>query len=88
MSVLLVPDLTDPLAGDSPASALPAALAVIERRGRGPGAFCSWIVARCPYCGRSHRHGPVPAGADPRAHLGPRHAHCWPGGEYRLVEAG
>ena len=88
MSVPLVPDVTDPLVGAPPSSALLAAVVVIERRRRGPEVFCSWVVARCPYCGQPHRHGPVPVGADPRAHLGPRRAHCWPGGEYHLVEAG
>jgi len=35
-----------------------------------------WVVLRCPYCGRQHRHGAGRPGDDPRQFLGPRVQHC------------
>ncbi len=89
MPVLLTPELADVPAADVPSRpSLAAAPAVLETRHRGREIVHSWVVLRCPYCTRLHRHGPVPAGAAPRAHLGPRRSHCWPGGEYCLIEVG
>ena len=89
MPVLLTPELAEAPAADVPSRpSLAAAPAVLETRHPGWEIDHSWVVLRCPYCTRPHRHGQVPAGADPRAHLGPRRSHCWPGGEYRLIEVG
>ena len=50
----------------------PQALAVLSR-GR---ACYSWVVPRCPLCGRKHAHGGGDLAGDPRALLGHRVAHC------------
>jgi hypothetical protein len=46
-----------------------------------------WVVERCPFCGREHRHG---GGTRERpAFLGARAAHCTDGGppkQYLLTE--
>jgi hypothetical protein len=72
----------------------PTALVALEiaRGARGP--LWTWVVARCPYCGKRHVHGghvlSDPGIGDPRRWLGGRVAHCIPKGdrdEYRLVEA-
>lgn len=87
--VLVTPKPLDALPADRPSRpALSAAPVVLQTRTRGREIFHSWVVLRCPYCTRPHQHGPVPPGADPRAHLGFRRSHCWPGGEYRLEETG
>ncbi len=89
MPVVLTSELTAALPADVPSRpALSAALAVLQTRTRGQEIFQSWVVLRCPYCTRPHQHGPVPPGAAPRAYLGSRRSHCWPGGEYRVEEAG
>ncbi len=89
MTVLLTPERADvPVADVQSRPSLAAAPAVLETRRRGWELFHSWVVLRCPYCTQPPRHGPVPADAAPRAHLGPRRSHCWPGGEYCLVEVG
>jgi len=66
---------------------VPAAPAVLQR-GR---ACWSWVVPRCPLCGKRHSHGGGALDRDPRRLLGHRVAHCvCPGvvGSYELVEAG
>lgn len=53
-----------------------------------------WRVDSCPYCSQQHYHGGGEKGADPRATLGHRLAHCpvpfseaaSKGGGYMLVE--
>ncbi len=36
----------------------------------------SWVVIRCPFCGKKHYHGGGPGDGDPRNYLGERAAHC------------
>ncbi len=47
----------------------------------------TWVVRRCPYCDRTHRHRRVPAAADPRHHLGWQRARCNPARGYFLEDA-
>ena len=50
-----------------------------------------WVIARCPFCGKRHRHGAGPPDGDPRKFLGSRVPHCCGGDDqcddvYVLVE--
>ncbi len=35
-----------------------------------------WLVERCPYCGKRHRHEAGKRGEDPRSRLGHQRSHC------------
>lgn len=48
-----------------------------------------WVVARCPFCGKSHSHGAGPRGGNPREFLSSRISHCDVGAKrdvYLLVQ--
>jgi hypothetical protein len=67
-------------------AAAQAAAAVVEvevalMRGQWVNYF---VVAQCPWCGRSHVHGAGRLDQDPRAFVGTRVSHCAAGKTYRL----
>jgi hypothetical protein len=47
----------------------------------------SWIVKKCPYCGKRHEHGAGRSDQNPGEFLGGRVSHCSPGGQYSLHQA-
>jgi len=65
---------------------IPLAFARLElNEGRSPS--ITWVVSRCPFCGRRHTHGAGAFLADPRRRLGPRAVLCMGGGaQYQLIE--
>jgi hypothetical protein len=69
---------------------IPRAEALLDRvRLQGKDGYWQWIVLRCPYCRKQHRHGAgVMLRDNPRRFLDVRVAHCrlCPDVVYQLVE--
>ncbi len=58
----------------------------------GPGAERSWVMEKCPYCGKEHRHKAGGPDEDPGSFLGLQPSLCrrkYPGDRgYMLIEKG